>query len=49
MLATGGSDALVNLWFDSTAAEKEEAFHKEVSWTDHTFFVPCSTYIDFSH
>lgn len=30
MLATGGSDAVVNLWFDSTAADKEEAFRKEV-------------------
>lgn len=31
MLATGGSDAVVNLWFDSTAEDKEEAFRKEVS------------------
>lgn len=31
MLATGGSDAVVNLWFDSTASDKEEAFRKEVS------------------
>jgi U3 small nucleolar RNA-associated protein 13 len=31
MLATGGSDAVVNLWLDSTAADKEEAFRKEVS------------------
>lgn len=31
MLATGGSDAVINLWHDSTAAEKEEAFRKEVS------------------
>lgn len=30
MLATGGSDAVINLWHDSTAAEKEEAFRKEV-------------------
>jgi len=30
-LATGGSDAVVNLWLDSTAADKEEAFRKEVS------------------
>lgn len=30
MLATGGVDAVVNLWHDSTAAEKEEAFRKEV-------------------
>ncbi|CAJ1943854.1 unnamed protein product [Sphenostylis stenocarpa] len=29
ILATGGGDAVVNLWFDSTAADKEEAFHKE--------------------
>ncbi|KAM7463555.1 hypothetical protein LguiA_031676 [Lonicera macranthoides] len=29
MLATGGSDAVINLWHDSTAAEKEEAFRKE--------------------
>lgn len=31
MLATGGSDAVVNLWHDSTASDKEEAFRKEVS------------------
>lgn len=30
MIATGGVDAVVNLWHDSTAAEKEEAFRKEV-------------------
>lgn len=30
MLATGGSDAAVNLWFDSTALDKEEALRKEV-------------------
>lgn len=29
-LATGGGDAVINLWNDSTAADKEEAFHKEV-------------------
>lgn len=31
MLATGGSDAVVNLWYDSTASDKEEAFRREVS------------------
>lgn len=31
MLATGGTDALVNLWFDCTAEEKEEAFRREVT------------------
>lgn len=36
MLATGGSDAVVNLWFDSTADDKEEAFRKEVSLIDCT-------------
>lgn len=30
MLATGGSDAVINLWHDSTAADKDEAFRKEV-------------------
>lgn len=35
MLATGGSDAVINLWYDSTAAEKEEAFRKEVC---HLYF-----------
>lgn len=35
MFATGGSDALVNLWHDSTAAEKDEAFRKEVSCFVH--------------
>ncbi|KAK2999957.1 hypothetical protein RJ639_024082 [Escallonia herrerae] len=29
MLATGGSDAVINLWHDSTASDKEEAFRKE--------------------
>lgn len=32
MLATGGRDAVVNLWHDCTAADKEEAFRKEVSY-----------------
>lgn len=31
MLATGGGDAVINLWHDSTALDKEEAFRKEVS------------------
>jgi len=31
MLATGGTDAIINLWHDSTATEKQEAFDKEVS------------------
>lgn len=31
MLATGGSDAVINLWYDSTASDKEEAFLREVS------------------
>ncbi|CAK7333665.1 unnamed protein product [Dovyalis caffra] len=29
MFATGGGDAVVNLWYDSTASDKEEAFRKE--------------------
>ncbi|CAL1375053.1 unnamed protein product [Linum trigynum] len=29
MFATGGGDAVVNLWLDSTAADKEEAFREE--------------------
>lgn len=29
LLATGGSDAVVNLWLNSTASDKEEAFRKE--------------------
>ncbi|GAV88863.1 Utp13 domain-containing protein [Cephalotus follicularis] len=29
MLATGGRDAVINLWYDSTASDKEEAFRKE--------------------
>lgn len=29
--ATGGEDAVINLWCDSTAADKEEIFRKEVS------------------
>jgi len=34
MFATGGGDAVVNLWYDSTASDKEEAFRKEVSISD---------------
>lgn len=37
MLATGGSDAVVNLWYDSTASDKEEAFLREVSCLDLIF------------
>jgi len=40
MLATGGGDAVVNLWFDSTASDKEEAFRKEVSSTNHSLLIP---------
>ncbi|KZV38388.1 transducin beta-like protein 3 [Dorcoceras hygrometricum] len=29
MIATGGGDAVINLWHDSTATDKEEAFRKE--------------------
>lgn len=32
MLATGGSDSLVNLWHDCTAIDEEEALLKEVCW-----------------
>lgn len=39
MLATGGSDAVINLWHDSTATDKEEAFHKEVR--NFLMLVPC--------
>lgn len=39
MFATGGSDALVNLWFDSTASDKEEAFRKEVMHSIYSFHV----------
>lgn len=31
MLATGGGDAVVNIWNDSTASDKEEALRKEVN------------------
>lgn len=40
MLATGGGDAVVNLWFDCTAADKEEAFRKEVSQIYPLFWCP---------
>ncbi|KMS94816.1 hypothetical protein BVRB_015050 isoform B [Beta vulgaris subsp. vulgaris] len=29
VLATGGGDAVVNIWSDSIAVDKEEAFNKE--------------------
>lgn len=38
MLATGGTDALVNLWFDCTAEEKEEAFRQEVTYKNYLHF-----------
>lgn len=41
MLATGGTDALVNLWVDCTAEEKEEAFRREV--TKKKFFFSFSS------
>jgi hypothetical protein len=31
MLATGGRDAVLNLWYDCTADDKEGVFRKEVS------------------
>ena len=31
MLATGGGDAVIKIWNDSTATDKEEAFRKEAS------------------
>ncbi|KAJ6858579.1 hypothetical protein NC652_041003 [Populus alba x Populus x berolinensis] len=34
MFATGGGDAVVNLWYDSTASDKVEAFRKEVSMSN---------------
>lgn len=37
MLATGGTDATINIWHDCTAADKEEAFHKEVSLSKWTY------------
>ncbi|KAI3718683.1 hypothetical protein L6452_19563 [Arctium lappa] len=37
MLGTGGSDVVVNLWYDSTASDKEDAFWKDVNISDHTF------------
>ena len=40
MLATGGGDAVVNLWFDCTAADKEEAFRREVSQIYPLFWCP---------
>jgi len=43
MFATGGGDAVVNLWYDSTASDKAEAFRKEVSMSNcfgvHFLFV----------
>ena len=30
MVATGGGDAVINLWHDSTASDKEDEFRKEV-------------------
>ena len=30
MVATGGGDAVINIWHDSTASDKEDEFRKEV-------------------
>ncbi|RRT75859.1 hypothetical protein B296_00018043 [Ensete ventricosum] len=38
MLVTGGTDALINFWHDSTAADKQEAFLREVSNNQCTSF-----------
>lgn len=37
MLATGGGDAVINLWYDSTAFDKEEAFRNEVDLSASVF------------
>ncbi|KAG0460404.1 hypothetical protein HPP92_020300 [Vanilla planifolia] len=30
LLATGGEDAIINLWYDSTAADKSKAFKRKI-------------------
>ncbi|MFS7946989.1 putative transcription factor WD40-like family [Helianthus anomalus] len=42
MLTTSGSDAVINLWHDSTAADKEDAFRKEVA-----YFISSSLFLHF--
>ncbi|CAI9767787.1 unnamed protein product [Fraxinus pennsylvanica] len=37
MFATGGGDAVINLWHDSTVADKEGAFRKEVRHLTYQF------------
>lgn len=48
MLATGSSDAVINLWYDCTASDKEEAFRREVSCCFFFgFFFGCIEVIQF--
>lgn len=52
MLVTGGTDALINFWHDSTAADKQEAFLREVSQIclvlhdSNIFFCPCTLLVN---
>lgn len=55
---TGGTDALINFWHDSTAADKQEAFLREVSQIcfgsqiclvlhdSNIFFCPCTLLVN---
>lgn len=43
MLATGGGDAVVNLWFDSTADDEREASKKQVRQSSNYLFLKAYT------
>lgn len=47
MLATGGGDAVVNLWFDSTADDEREASKKQVR--DSSFYLFLKAYTKCYH
>lgn len=47
MLATGGSDAAVNIWNDSRHLIKRKPFGKEVRWVYHYLFNPVFLFINF--
>lgn len=49
MLATGGSDAVINLWHDSTAADREDEFRKEVMYLTSHFAQTFVLFFDKCH
>ncbi|KAI3801679.1 hypothetical protein L1987_29791 [Smallanthus sonchifolius] len=46
MLATGGSDAVINLWHDSTAADKEDEINKLLTHLANVYLYQKSYLVD---